>query len=164
MIIFILILSFLLDFFLLSIIKSSSILFPLCSLMSLIIIYPFFKKRDYDKFLIICLISGTLYDVVFTGTLFLNIGIFLLVGLIIKIIFRSFSNNPISNILTGLFVIVIYRTISYLIFCLSGNLDFSILELVRGIYSSLMVNLIYITIVYFLGLWIGTKFKIQRFS
>ena len=85
----ILIISFLLDFFLLSTIDSNSILFPLCSLMSLIIIYPFFKRRDYNKFLIICVILGVLYDVVLTGTPLLNVGIFLLTGIIIKIVFRG---------------------------------------------------------------------------
>lgn len=164
MIYVILIISFLLDFFLLSTISQNSILFPLCSLMSLIIIYPCFKKNQYNKFLIICVILGVLYDVVLTGTLLLNVGIFLLTGVIIKIVFRVFSNNLISNILTGIVIIFIYRTISYLIFYLSGYLDFSILELVSGLYSSLIVNLTYIILFYLLELWICNKFKIQRFS
>lgn len=164
MIYVILITSFLLDLFLLSTIGQNSVLFPLCSLMSLIIIYPFFKKYQYNKFLIICIILGGLYDVVFTGTLLLNVGIFLLTGIIIKIVFRVFSNNLIGNILTGFVTIFIYRTISYFVFCLSGYLDFSVLELIRGLYSSLIVNLIYIILFYWLELWICIKFKIQRFS
>lgn len=164
MIYIVLFVSFLLDQFFLSIINQNSILFPLCSLMSLIIIYPFFKKTEYNKFLIICGFLGVLYDVVYTGTPLLNIGLFLLTGIIIKLIFSIFSNNLISNLLTGLLIIFIYRTVNYLILLLSGYLNFSPLELLQGLYSSLIVNLIYIVIFYLLGLLISNKFKIQRFS
>lgn len=164
MIYIILIISFLLDSFFLSVIGPNSILFPLCSLMSLTIIYPFLKKTEYNKFLIICIFMGMLYDVVFTGTPLLNIGLFLLTGIIIKLVFRVFSNNFVSNILTGILIIFIYRTFNYLILCLAKYVDFSILALIRGIYSSLIINIIYIIISYSLGLLISNKFKIQRFS
>lgn len=159
-----LIISFLLDGFILSIINSTSLLFPLCSIMSLIIIYPFFKKDEFNTFLIISGFVGMLYDVVYTGTLFLNIGVLILVAIIIKLIFRVFSNNLLSNILIGISIIVIYRTINYLVFSLAGYLDFSFLELLKGIYSSLIVNTIYIVIFYLIGILISKRFKIQRFS
>ena len=93
MILIVLIISFLLDGFLLSNINSNSFLFPLCSLMALIIIYPFFKKHDYNKFLIVSGIMGMFYDLVYMNTLLLNIGVFLLMAIIIKLIFFFFSNS-----------------------------------------------------------------------
>ena len=164
MIYIILIISFLLDGLFLSNIGSNSILFPLCTLMSLIIVYPFFKKYEYDKFLIICASLGILYDLVYTNYIFLNIGLFILIGLVITMIFKFFPNSLISNILSSIIIILIYRIINYIVLLLSGYLSFSLLELVKGIYSSLIVNLSYTTIFYLIGLLVSSKFKIKRFS
>lgn len=164
MIYLILIITFLLDGFILSVIGPNSLLFPLCLLMSLIIIYPLFKKDEYNKYLFLCAFLGFLYDLVYTGIPLLNIGIFLLAGIILKVIFTLFSNNIISNILTGLLLIFIYRIISYLILVLSGYLNFSFLELLKGLYSSVVVNIIYIIVFYLASISISDKFRIQRFS
>lgn len=164
MIYIILIISFLLDNFFLFIIEKESLLFPLCTLMSLVIIFPFFRKDNHNKFLIICAFLGMLYDLVFAQTILLNIGLFLLIGIMIKIVFKLFSTNIISNLLTAIIIILVYRIINYFILCMSGYFSFSLLELIRGIYSSLIVNLIYIIVFYGLSILISNKFKIQRFS
>lgn len=156
--------SFLLDLFLLSSIGTSSLLFPLCSLISTIIIYPFFKKHEFNKFLIISLIIGGIYDVVYTNTILLNIGIFLLCALIIKIVFNSFSYNLMNVIWVSLLIIIFYRALNYFAFVLADYINFSLYSLLRGIYSSIAINLLYIIIFYYLSLFFSNKYKIERFS
>ena len=162
MILIILLISFFLDGFLLSTINSNSLFFPLCSLMAMIIIYPFFKKSDYNKFLIVSGIMGMFYDLVYMNTLLLNIGLFLLMAVIIKIVFFFYSNNLISNLLIGSLLVCLYRVIIYLVLVLGNYLNFSFLELLKGIYSTLLLNVIYIIIFYFVTLNISKKHKIPR--
>lgn len=164
MIYILLTISFLLDLFMLSSIRTSSLLFPLCSLMSIIVIYPFFKKNQFNKFLIISLIIGSFYDIVYTNTILLNIGIFLLCALIIKIIFNSFSYNLMNVILISLLIIIFYRTLNYFVFVLADYIKFSFYSLLQGIYSSIILNMIYIIIFYYLGLFFSNKYKLERFN
>lgn len=164
MIYIILVISGLLDYLFLSFIKINSILFPLCSLMALIIVYPFFKKRQFNQFLVVCSVLGVVYDVVFTDMLLLNVGIFLLVGLIIKLIFKTIPNNLLSCLLAGLITIVFYRTATYIVLSLAGYVDFSCIDLFCGIYSSLIVNIGYIIIFHLLSLFFAKKHNIERFS
>ena len=159
-----LVISFLLDLFMLSCIGQNSILFPLFLLMSTIIIYPFIKKKEFDKFLMICSFLGALYDVIYENTLLLNIGIFLLCALIIKIIFKSFSYNLISLVIVSLFTIVFYRTLNYLVLVSADYVKFSFADLLRGVYSSIFANMIYIITFYLFGLFYSNKYKIERFS
>ena len=91
MIYLILILSFWLDHVFLNFISNNSILFPLFTLMSIIIVYSFFKRHKYSNYLIMCAGLGVLYDVVYSNTLFLNLGLFMLMGILVKLFFKSFG-------------------------------------------------------------------------
>lgn len=164
MIYIVLIISFLFEGFISTLLHPNSLLFPLFSLMSIIVIYPFFKKDEYSKYLVICAFLGLLYDIVYTNTFLLNMGLFLLFGIITKFIFEVFSSNLISTTLTGLLFIFLYRIITYLILIISGYLQFSFFDLLKGIYSSLIINIIYIIIIYGIIKVIENKFKLRRFS
>lgn len=156
--------SFLLDGFISTLISPNSVLFPLFSLVILIIIYPFFNKDNRNYFFISCALVGFFYDAVYTNTFLLNLGLFLLLGIIISLVFRFFSSNLVSTIFTGIFVIFIYRIITYLILVISGYLRFSFMSLIKGIYSSLIINIVYIIIIYLITKLISNKLKLRRFS
>lgn len=164
MIYVVLIISFLLDGFISTIIGSNSLFFPLFTLLALIIICPFFKKKETHKFLFIAAFTGMLYDIVYTNTFMLNIGMFLLSAILIKFIFQIYASNIVSNILISILLIILYRSITYFAFVISGYLAFSFTELLRGVYSSLMINILYIAVSYLLTILISKKFNIQRFS
>ena len=110
-----LIIAFYLDGLLSNMFIVSSYLYPLCFLLSLVLIYPSFKKSELSKYYLISLIMGLLYDIVYTNTLFINFIIFFLIAILIKNIYNLVSNNYLSLILISFFVIVIYRTLTYLI-------------------------------------------------
>jgi len=159
----ILIVSVLLDQVFLSLIQNHSVLFPLFTLMSLIVIYPFFRKSQYHAYLSIALFLGGVYDIVYMNTLFLNLGLFLLVGILIKFFFKVFSINLINNTIVGIIIILLYRSVTYFILLCSGYLNWSFSLFIKGIYSSLIVNLMYVIVIHLVLLLMSHKFKIRRF-
>lgn len=163
MIYLVLILSFWLDYIFLNVVSNNSIIFPLFTLMSVIIIYSFFKRHKYNKYLTICAGLGILYDVVYADALFLNLGLFLFLGILVKLFFKSFSYNLINSIVIGFLVICFYRLLSYIVLVTSGYLYWSFGLLLKGIYSSLIINLIYIICLYSVLSYINKKHTIQRF-
>lgn len=164
MIYIVVIISFLLDSFVSLLINSNSLLMPVFSLLSLVIIYPYIKKEDYLKYFITCAVTGILYDIIYTNTLFLNLGLFILLGLCVKLIFNIFSNNLLSNALTSIVIIILYRMSTYFILIIGGYLDYSFLKLLESIYSSIIVNLIYIIIFYLVINFISNKFRIKPYK
>ena len=106
------------------------------TLLSLVITY------SYKTSFLICFI----YDIVFTNTLFFNSFIFLVIMYIVKKLYISCSYNYLTRIIIGIFAIILYRIICYLLFTLFMIVPFDILSLLKGIYSSLIVNFVYLLI------------------
>lgn len=143
----IIILSFILDNVVASLINLDSLMYPLFTILSIILVYPYFGKVD-NRLSIIAFILGIFYDITYTNTLFLNGFIFLLLSYITKIVFSKFSYNYISVFLVSIITIIYYRIFVYIILFLINYLHFDIFYLIKGIYSSLIINIIYITIIY----------------
>ena len=148
MVIIILIISFILDNILSNLLLVSNLLYPLCSLLSLVIIFPYFKKRDLKKYYIYSMILGLLYDIVYTNTLFLNFVLFFLVAILIRTIYNVAPYNMITTLLSSIFIIILYRLSIYLILVIINYEVLDINILFRSIYSSLIINLIYVLLFY----------------
>ena len=134
---------------------------PCFVLVSLIVLYTYFDKYS-KKYLITCLIVGFIYDLVFTSTLFFFSIIFLILGLIIKYICSKISNNFISvNILT-LIIIILFRVIVYFTLVVTNYFVYDFNYLIKGIYSSILLNVIYASILFLLTEIIGKKFNIKK--
>ncbi len=159
------IISFLLDLFLsniIPIINSSNIpLIPMFTIISLVIMYPYFihNKRS---FIIYCMIIGFIYDIVVTNTLLVNMIVFAFIGFIILLLDNNLSNNLSSIIVKSLIIIVIYDIIIYFILILVGYINFNILNLLFKILKSLLLNLIYIIITYNITEKIAKKLRIKK--
>ena len=65
---------------------------PLLTLTSILIIYPFYRKKE-TKYYILIFIIGIIYDLLYTNLLFFNAILFLIIALISKIIHRNFQIN-----------------------------------------------------------------------
>lgn len=134
---------------------------PCFVLMACIIIYPYFKKNDY-KYLLTCGFIGLTYDISFTSTLLFYTVIFVIMGYIIKSVNYLFANHIISTLVNSIISILIYRVLSYVILVLVGYFEFSFSYLLKGIYSSFILNIIYITILYFITEIISQKYHISK--
>lgn len=146
MIILIILVSFYLEGILSNIINIS-FLIPLFTILSLIIIYPYLYNRKKNYF-IICFIIGLLYDIGYTDTLFLNAIIFLLIGYIIHLINIVITNNWFNVVIISLFIITIYRIITYLVLIFINYITPNLNILINSILNSILINIIYIIVTF----------------
>lgn len=139
------IISFILDNLISNFINHNSLFYPLFTMLSLIIIYPKFNKKD-NKYYIYSFILGLIYDITVSDTLFLNAFIFLLLSYILNYIFKKIPYNYLSILIISILTIIYYRLVTYLTLILLNYLNINILILLKSIYSSLILNIIYISI------------------
>ena len=141
----------------------NSLFLPLCCLVSLILVEPFFNK-DKSRFLIVCFLFGFLYDIVFTGNYFFNASMFLLIGGLVVIFNRSTPNNLFVSLVEIIFLIILYRTLCFLLFSLVGVVVFDFNILFRCVYCSFLFNIIYGFVLYFILYFVSKKFNISRIN
>lgn len=145
MIYLILVISFLFDN-LISFFLNINLLFnPLLSLVSLIIIFRYYHRKDENKYLITSFVLGLVYDIVCTDTVFLNAGIYLLLSLFIIKFYKIFSYNLLNSAILLIIVIIIYRSITFLVLSNFNFISFNLYHLLQSIYSSLILNLLYLS-------------------
>ena len=125
---------------------STNYLNPLLSLITSVVIYPFFKnkKRYYQ----ICFGYGILYDFIYTNTLVFHGFLFLFMGYLAHYMYKLLSFNIPNTILLSFIVIVIYRITGYFLLCLIGNYYFEWRILLHSITSSLILNILYMIILF----------------
>lgn len=129
-------------------INTNSIFFPLFTLLSIIFL-NLLNIEDFHYFLLTFII-GFVYDIFFSNSIFMNTSIFLFLGLIIYLIFKKINYNFFNVLITSILIIILYRIITYFLFLLNSNVYFNINIIFKGIYSSLIINIIYIIVVYFI--------------
>ncbi len=158
MILIISIISFLLDG-ILSVYLTGGIFFPLLTICSLVLIYPFFKGNDqrYYKYI---MILGFLYDIAYFNTALYHVFIFLVLGFIISFLFYYLSIQWHINLLITVLTIIFYRVITYLLFIITNDLDINLLF--ESIYNSLALNIIYTIFIYLTSYYFSKKYKIVR--
>lgn len=140
---------------------NTSVFNLLLPIIALIIVYPFFCK-DVSKYLIYAGVYGFLYDLIYTDTLILYAGLFVIIAFIISVLNIVFSNNIINIGFISTIVIIIYRIISYVILVTINYFSFDINLLFHSIYSSLLINVIYAIILYFISDKISQKYHIEK--
>ena len=157
--------SFLIDSFLSNYlyvsVSNNNIFIPMFTLISLIIILPYFNSQS-NNYLATCFIFGLIYDITFTNTLLLNAALFTLIGFIIILLDNGLSNNYFNSILKMLIVIIIFDSLTYFILLMLNYINYGILDLLLKIAKSLLLNFIYISILYFLTNMIAKKLHIKK--
>lgn len=161
MIIFISMFSFILDGLLMRYLGYNTIFLPLLTLVSLILIYPYFNDNNYRYFKYIAIL-GLLYDIVYMNTLFFNFFIFMILGFVIVLLNYLLSNNLFINVLITIITIILYRVINYLFYFFIGSIEFSFKVLLNNILCSLILNIIYCIIIYVISEYYSKKNKIFR--
>lgn len=161
MIVIVLLISFMLDGIISNLIPLSSLFIPLFSVVALLVLYPNFHNNKI-KYLIYSGSLGLLYDLVYTTTPFINTFSFLITALIITIICKFITVNKLNLILIILFVILFHETITYLLLCLFQYRIFNNMTLIEGLYSSLIINVIYGYILYIIVEKINARNKRKR--
>lgn len=158
---FVLIISFILDSIVSNFVSLDSLFFPLFTLMALIIIYPYFNNNR-NKYFEACLITGICYDLIYTNTIIIHGMLFLLIGFIITRLNLIISNNWLNVGIMAIICIIIYRFLAYGLLLITASTSFDFFNILKSIYSSLILNIVYVILIYIITDKISRRFKIHR--
>lgn len=161
MIYIILIFSFLFESAFSNIVPKNSLLIPLFLLTSLTILYPYFKNKNIN-FVVTCVICGFIYDISLTNSLFINTLSFGIISGLIILIYNYINYNICSSNILNILVLISYRIVSYILLCIIDIIKFNEMSLIEGIYSSLIVNIIYGIIIFIVVDLLAKIFNIKR--
>ena len=85
-----------------------SLFTPLLTITSLVLIYPFYRKQEKNYYITL-FITGIIYDLFYTNLLFFHAVIFLILGVIIKWIYKNYEITPIRIIIYISIIIICYE-------------------------------------------------------
>ena len=116
------------------------------SLISLIIIYNYFQS--HKNYLIILLILGVLFDVVYTNTFLVNVIIFIIIYLLLQKLDYIIPNNLFTINIKALLSIYSYHIITYIILLIANYNSYSFKVLGDILLKNTPMTIIYTTISY----------------
>ena len=161
----IIIISLLLDGYLNNILPSFilSLFTPMLTLISVIIIYPLFKKNN-KRYLITIFITGIVYDLLYTNLLFYNGVLFLLLGLLNIYINKKIQVNYLTIILIILLNIVVYILLNSLILYICNITNISIMKIIYVLTHSIILNFIYGYLLFIIVRRLSNKNKTRKLN
>ncbi len=131
---------------------------PLITIISLLIVYPFYYKKN-SKYYLTAIILGLIYDLLYTNMLFLNSILFLAIALLIKIIYKNIELNYLNIILYIILTIITYEISQYILIIIFNLTSITINQLFYKISHSLLLNIIYGELLYLIINYIPSKYK-----
>lgn len=135
-----------------------SLFTPLITIISLLIVYPFYYKKN-SKYYLTAIILGLIYDLLYTNMLFLNSILFLAIALLIKIIYKNIELNYLNIILYIILTIITYEISQYILITIFNLTSITINQLFYKISHSLLLNIIYGELLYLIINYIPSKYK-----
>ena len=131
---------------------------PLLTVVSLFIIYPFYRKEE-KKYFIIVFVLGILYDLFYTNLLFFNAVMFSLVGILSRWIHKNYEMGFIKLIIYAIIIICFYEISTASILWIYHIVPMSISRIFYKISHTLLLNIIYLEIIYILIKILPKKYK-----
>lgn len=123
-------------------VNNLSLFTPLLTLISIYLIYPFYKKKE-NKYILTIFLTGIIYDLLYTSLIFYNAIIFTIIGIISKYIYKHYEINYLNIIIQIILIVTIYESLNALIIILFNLVPMSISRLFYKITHSLLLNIIY---------------------
>ena len=123
-------------------VNNLSLFTPLLTLISIYLIYPFYKKKE-NKYILTIFLTGIIYDLLYTSLIFYNAITFTIIGIISKYIYKHYEINYLNIIIQIILIVTIYELLNALIIILFNLVPMSISRLFYKITHSLLLNIIY---------------------
>lgn len=123
-------------------VNNLSLFTPLLTLISIYLIYPFYKKKE-NKYILTIFLTGIIYDLLYTNLIFYNAITFTIIGIISKYIYKHYEINYLNIIIQIILIVTIYELLNALIIILFNLVPMSISRLFYKITHSLLLNIIY---------------------
>ena len=139
-------------------VNNLSLFTPLCTLVAIFIIYPFFKKKE-KKYLISVFIIGIIYDLFYTNLLFFNAVLFFIIGLITIYFYKIYEMNFLRLLFYIILVIICYEVLTASILLIFNMVPITFYKIIYKISHSLIINIIYGELLYFIIKIIPEKYK-----
>lgn len=138
-----------------------SLFTPLLTITSLVLIYPFYRKQEKNYYITL-FITGIIYDLFYTNLLFFHAVIFLILGVIIKWIYKNYEITPIRIIIYISIIIICYEFLEGFILYIFQIVPVSIEKILYKIKHSLIINLVWGEVIYgILSIYIKKTKKIS---
>lgn len=135
-----------------------SLFTPLLTLVSIFIIYPFFKKKEIPYFIIVFL-TGMIYDLFYTNLLFFNAVLFLSISLITIYIYKNLEVNSTKLIIYLIIIVAAYESLTGIILFIYNVVPVTIPKVLYKITHSLILNIIYGELLYGIIKVLPKKYK-----
>lgn len=159
-----LIVSFILDNFMSNLFPSTlsqaSYFTTIYIIISFVIIYPYFDNEK--KYYMLLIIFGLLFDILYTSTFVLNMVLFFVLGICIKMFNNIFPENIMTTNIISVVSIILYHVFSFVILSLVSNINYDFILLVNIVIRSIFMTLVYTTISYFVMKFIYGKFSVKH--
>lgn len=158
------IISFILEGFI-SIYQNYTLLNPtifstIYTLITLMIVGKYFE--NFQRYILIVVIFGLLYDIVYTNTFILNAILFLLICLVSNFISRILSDTVVNANIINLIGIFLYHILSFIILSVIGYSHYSFKLLFIILSRSILMTIIYTIIIYYLSDYLYKKFELKQ--
>lgn len=137
-----------------------SLFSTLYTLISLVIIFPYFHNKK--KYIILLITFSILIDIVYTNTFLINFFLFIIIYCLIKLLNSILPENILTQNLISLFSILIYHILSYIILKIINYTDYPFTLLINIILNSLLMTIIYSTFSYLILKKLTNKFNIKQ--
>ena len=139
-------------------INDLSIFTPMFTILLPIVIYPFYIKQE-KKYLSTLIITGIIYDIFYTNLLFYNAIVLFIFGLIIIKLYKNIGYNYYKVLVYSLLLIVLYELFNATIILVLNLVPITPYRVFYKIIHSILLNLIYISIIYLIIKKLPKKYK-----
>ncbi len=129
--------------------ENLSLFTPMLTIVSFLLIYPLYRKKE-KKYFIVIFITGIIYDLLYTNLLFYDALVFLLIGYLIKLIYKNLDVTHIKLSLYIIFLITIYEVIFFLCILIFNLVPITISQLIYKITHSILLNILYGELLFFI--------------
>ena len=121
-----------------------SLLTPMLTVVTIFLIYPFYRKQEKKYFLIVFITGLILY----TNLLFFNATLFLIIGIVSKYIYKNYEPNYLNLIIQIALIITIYELVTALIIIVFNLVPITLTKVLYKISHSLILNILYSEILF----------------
>lgn len=162
--IFILIFSFLFEGFISNYISSTfsslSLFSTMYTLITLIVIYPYFYNEK--KYYILLIVFGLLVDIVYTNTFMINTFIFIAISLVVKFLNFILPENILMANIMSVVSVMLYHILSYTILTIINYDTYPVSLLLDICTNSIIMTIIYTSALYLIAKLLFTKFDMKQ--
>lgn len=129
-------------------IYSPTYFYPMFTVATISYLSNLYNNANRKNYYVLVLIVSILYDSIIINNLLISITVFLSIAFINVKLKNNLSNNLINNILRLILSIICYDIIFYLLLAVVGYQNFDINRLVYKITHSIIINVIYMSIMF----------------